>query len=104
MTPWAEPQPGNVSFGLNQVTLGTFSSSMIQAPVEIGEYSQRPIDCQRAIEPPTMIMLNGSRAPFFDFMSLLHAILPSATAVGWREDEVQTALEAIVSELRPVAR
>lgn len=78
--------------------------AMIQAPTRAGSYGHRPIDCQRAIEPPAMMMLTGSRAPFFDFMSLLHAILPAATAVGWQEDEVQSALETIVNDFRPAAR
>lgn len=77
---------------------------MIQAPTQTGYYSHRPHDCQRAIEPPAMMMLTGSRAPFFDFMSLLHAILPAATAVGWQEEEVKSALETIVTDFRPASR
>lgn len=77
---------------------------MIQAPTHIGHYSHRPNDCRRAIEPPAMMMLTGSRAPFFDFMSLLYAILPAATAVGWQEEEVKSALETIVTDFRPAAR
>jgi hypothetical protein len=78
--------------------------AMIRAPSHPGQYGHRLYDCQRAIEPPAMVMLTGSRAPFFDFMSLLHAILPAATAVGWREDEVPSALETIVTDLRPPGR
>jgi hypothetical protein len=48
-----------------------------------------------------MMMLTGARVPLLDFMSLLHAILPAATAVGWREEEVESALETIVTDLRP---
>lgn len=51
-----------------------------------------------------MLMIHGSNMPFIDFLSLLHAILPAATAAGWEADEVQSALEAIVTDLRPAAR
>jgi hypothetical protein len=74
---------------------------MIQAPTHIGDYSHRRTDCERAIEPPALMMLTAARVPCLDFMSLLHAILPAATAVGWREEEVEAALETIVSDLRP---
>lgn len=77
---------------------------MILEPREIGYYRLRELDCQRALEQPVMSMIQGSGAPFFDFHTLLHAILPAATAVGWEEPEVQTALEKIVRDLRPGAR
>ena len=77
---------------------------MILEPRENGDYRLREFDCQRALEPPVMMMLRGSGAPFFDFDSLLYAILPEATAVGWQAPEVQSALEKIVRDLRPQAR
>lgn len=73
-------------------------------PRENGYYRLRELDCQRALEQPVMTMIHGSGAPFFDFHTLLYAILPAATAVGWEEPEVQTALEHIVRDLRPGSR
>lgn len=77
---------------------------MIEAPTVQGDSAYRQIECRRAIEPPARLMLNGSRVPFFDFESLLHAILPAATAAGWEDDEVKLALLNIVADLRPPAR
>jgi hypothetical protein len=77
---------------------------MIAEPRQRGSYSLRQLDCRRAIEVPVRVMLGGSAAPFYDFESLLHAILPAAQEVGWTEDEVQSALEAIVHDLRPTSR
>lgn len=59
---------------------------MIQAPTHTGKYFHRSFDWQIAILPHALTMLIGSRVPFFDFMSLLHAILPEAISVGWQED------------------
>lgn len=72
---------------------------MMSAPRESGRYGLRELDCRRAVEPPALEMIFGSRAPFIDLVCLLHAILPAATAVGWEEAEIQSALETIVSEL-----
>lgn len=77
---------------------------MIQGPSAQGDSAYRQIECQRAIEQPAMLMLTGSRAPFFDFSSLFHAILPAARAVGWQDLEVKTALEDIVANRRPTSR
>jgi hypothetical protein len=77
---------------------------MILEPRENGYYRLRELDCRRALETPVMTMLHGSGAPFFDFDSLLYAILPAATAVGWEEPEVHTALENIVRDFRPNPR
>lgn len=77
---------------------------MISEPRAKGQYGLRELDCRRAIERPAMLMLHGSDVPFIDFLSLLHAILPAATAAGWEEDEVQSALEHIVTNLRPTPR
>lgn len=74
---------------------------MIKAPKQIGNYSRRYDDCKRAIEPPAMMIVHGSRAPFIDFFSLLHAILPGAAEAGWEEEEVQSALEEFVRDMRP---
>jgi hypothetical protein len=77
---------------------------MIIEPRENGYYRLRELDCQRALEQPVMTMIHGSGAPFFDFDTLLHAILPAATAVGWEEPEVEHALETLVRDLRPGTR
>lgn len=77
---------------------------MMLEPRENGYYRLREMDCQRALEQPVMTMINGSGAPFFDFDTLLHAILPAATAVGWEKPEIQHALENIVRDLRTGAR
>ncbi|MBX9455475.1 MAG: hypothetical protein KL863_05300 [Rhizobium sp.] len=77
---------------------------MMSAPRESGRYGLRELDCRRAVETPALDMIFGSRAPFIDFVSLLHAILPAATAVGWEEAEIQSALETIVTDLDPYAR
>jgi hypothetical protein len=74
---------------------------MIKAPRETGDYSLRSHDCLKAIERPTTVVLRDSGAPFIDFTSLLHAILPEAMAAGWDEKEVEVALEHIVEDLRP---
>ena len=75
---------------------------MIKAPREAGEYSLRHHDCLKGMERPANVVLRDSCAPFIDFPSLLHAILPEATAAGWDEKEVEVALVHIVKELRPV--
>lgn len=75
---------------------------MIKAPRAAGEYSLRNHDCRKAMELPANVVLRDSCAPFIDFSSLLHAILPEATAAGWDEKEVEMALEHIVKDLRPV--
>lgn len=82
----------------------TFPKLMIHEPRENGYYRLRELDCRRALEQPVMSMIHGSAAPFFDFHSLLYAILPAAKAVGWEEPEVQSALETIVRDFRPSAR
>jgi len=71
------------------------------------EVSQQPHDstlrsqnCRSAIEPRTLALLGRVHAPFVDFQCLLHAILPTALAAGWHEDEVRAALEVIVADLR----
>ncbi|MDB5550387.1 MAG: hypothetical protein JWL86_371 [Rhizobium sp.] len=74
---------------------------MIKEPREAGEYSLRSHDCLKAMEHPANVILRDSCAPFVDFSSLLHAILPEATAAGWDEKEVEAALGHIVRELRP---
>ena len=77
---------------------------MMIEPRENGYYRLREMDCPRALEQPVMTMINGSGAPFFDFDTLLHAILPAATAVGGEKPEIQHALENIVRDLRTGAR
>lgn len=77
---------------------------MILEPRESGQYRLRKLDCQRAIRKPVLMMVQGSAAPFVDVHSLLHAILPAATAAGWEDDEVKSALEIIVADLRTMAR
>jgi hypothetical protein len=76
--------------------------AMIKAPRATGEYSLRGHDCRKAMERPANMVLRDSGAPFVDFASLLHAILPEATAAGWDEREVEIALEQIVRDLRPI--
>ena len=73
---------------------------MIRSPRRTDSEALRYRDCEAAIGPVVDTILHACRAPFFDFHSLLHAILPEAKSVGWTEDEIQSALRRVTRDFR----
>jgi len=68
----------------------------LAGPRQSGQYAWRQRECQQALEPAMVELVSGLNAQFLDFNSLLHAILPAARAVGWREKEVERALRSML--------
>lgn len=73
---------------------------MIKGPRHAGNYSLRDHDCKAALQEPVSIMLGGCHSPFVDFASLLHAILPTAKAAGWEDEEIRAALIEVTNDYR----
>jgi len=69
--------------------------AMIKGPKQSGNYPDRWIDCQRALEPLFNELVHANAAPYIDLSQMAGPIFQAAYDAGWTVDDVAKA----VSEL-----
>lgn len=65
---------------------------MIKGPRQNGNYPDRWIDCQHALEPLFLDLIQANPAPFIDLSQMAGPIFEAAYEAGWTVDDVAKAI------------
>jgi len=68
---------------------------MVMGPRQTGEYAERWIDCQRALEPLFLALIREQITPFIDLTLISGPIFEAAEAAGWQIKDVAAAVEEL---------
>lgn len=68
---------------------------MMMGPKQKGEYAERWIDCQRALEPLFLSLIKEQTTPFIDLTLISGPIFDAAEAAGWQIKDVAAAVEEL---------
>jgi len=65
---------------------------MIMGPKAEGDYPDRWLECQRALEPAFRDLIEAQETPFVDLASVVEPLLDAAVSAGWTAHDVSVAV------------
>lgn len=69
----------------------------INSPLMPGPYSNRAVDCERAIERDFFRVVQDSGTAYLDADRILMLLAEDATNAGWSEEELTAAVHALAA-------
>lgn len=70
-------------------------SEMIKGPRRAGRYPDRWLDCQYALEPVFLRLLEERGTPYIDVAAISVPIIDVACAAGWSVEDATSAIEEL---------
>jgi hypothetical protein len=68
---------------------------MIKGPAKQGDYPDRSIDCQHALEPLFLELVEAAMTPYIDLSHMAGPIFRAGEEVGWSVDDIATAISEL---------
>jgi hypothetical protein len=65
---------------------------MTKGPAKQGDYPDRWLDCQHALEPLFMELVEASLTPFIDLSHMAGPIFQAGEEAGWTVDDIASAI------------
>jgi hypothetical protein len=68
---------------------------MIKGPAKNGDYPDRWLDCQHALEPLFLELVEETATPYIDLSHMADPIFRAGEEAGWTVDDIATAISEL---------